>query len=1085
MLPSRLLPALALVLLFNFTLQAQSFRISSGALRQPISLSAGAAHFSICDLVPGQTYTAVLTGLPGGVVPEWHSTGAGRNRDAGGALRFRAVSACQTISCNLVGTFAPTQGHLSVWADRPTLPQSRNNAVGLEVSYASSPGNLIADALFGNSCNEVSNVTFNGQISAIGTFTNGQTNVGISEGIVLATGDVSILEGPNTQSNATGGYGIFSGQDPHLAAIAAGTQFDLNVIEFDVTPSASNLSFQFVFGSEEYCEYVGSSYNDVFGMFITGPGINGTQNLARLPATNIPVSTNTVNHISNIAYYVNNNNFEFACENLPPVAPNECQLDGWTKVLAANVTVIPCSTYHVKIAIADIGDGVWDSAVFLRAFSSISSNMVKASVVYPNNQNTAYEDCQTGQIRIRRTGNNTALPIPVSFTVSGTATPGIDYAPLISPVVIPAGQTEILLPVLPVADGLAEGNETILLDVFNACDCGQGQGLTFTIGELLPLTLDNPDINDCSSTTLLPQVNGGLSPYTYQWSDGSTQPELLAFHPAGVKVYTVTVTDQCGHLQTDAATVTLYTPPPANLLLPFCDGDSVEIFGQVFNDSASLLYEAPGVNGQCDTSINIQVFKVTVYPRQQNITLCPGQTVTLDGNTYTAPATVNLTQPGANGACDTVTTYVLQSANAVTRNEMRSFCQGTSVTINGVVYTDSGTVLDTFPGAGPDCDTLVTYTLLAIPPTTFSDTLTLCPGDVFSLGGQDYTAPATVTETRSGLNGQCDSVFTHILLLKTPAPSNVSFLCPSQITNNIDAGAALPVIIFNTPAASSDCPCPGMTIEQTGGLPSGTTFPMGITTNCFIAKDACGNTASCCFQVTVQEKPPCDVKTSGCIKWETISVKEDAEGRTTFRVRVTNNCANQLVSADFQLPKGLVAEMPLHNTVYTAPSGRDYLVTNPNFSPFYSIRFASMQTGISGGGSDIFEYTLQPQAEVTYILALVRLSPAVYYAAHINTFKCFTSQQSVDRSTPEYEVQLFPNPTDGLIFVETSGSESGTLPARVLDSKGALVLNTTLAAGAGPQPVQLPESVADGVYLLEVMLPDGKVEVLRFMLLRK
>ena len=75
------------------------------------------------------------------------------------------------------------------------------------------------------------------------------------------------------------------------------------------------------------------------------------------------------------------------------------------------------------------------------------------------------------------------------------------------------------------------------------------------------------------------------------------------------------------------------------------------------------------------------------------------------------------------------------------------------------------------------------------------------------------------------------------------------------------------------------------------------------------------------------------------------------------------------------------------------------------------------------------------------------------------------------------------NPTDGLIFAVIPGGDGETLPARVLDSKGALVLNTTLAAGAGPQPVQLPESVADGVYLLEVLLPDGKLEMLRFMVL--
>lgn len=56
---------------------------------------------------------------------------------------------------------------------------------------------------------------------------------------------------------------------------------------------------------------------------------------------------------------------------------------------------------------------------------------------------------------------------------SGTAYPGVDYEPLISPVVIPPGATDILLPVNVYTDALAEGTETIQLNVNNACACGQ------------------------------------------------------------------------------------------------------------------------------------------------------------------------------------------------------------------------------------------------------------------------------------------------------------------------------------------------------------------------------------------------------------------------------------------------------------------------------------------------------------------------------------------------------------------------------------------------------------------------------------
>lgn len=1055
--------------------------MTSGSIRQPVTLSVGTTQFTLCDLMPGQMYTATLNGLSQGVTPEWILKGKNPVSVTGSVLRFRANAICQDIYLNHPST-QPAQGYLSVWADRTPQPAKRNLSTGLNVVHATNPANTIANTLFGNTCNEVSNVTFIGNSASLGTFSSGQTNIGISEGILLCTGDISVLSGPNTKTNATGGFGAFSGQDIDLAAIAAGTQFDLTVIEFDVTPSETNMSFQFVFGSEEYCEYVNTNYNDVFGMFITGPGINGKQNLARLPATNIPVSTNSVNHLINANHYVNNNDFDFQCQNLPPFAPNECQLDGWTKVLATNVTVIPCSTYHVKIAISDIGDGAWDSAVFLRSFSTISTATVKATPVYPNNQSAAFEGCQTGQIRFARTGTNTTLPVPVTFTVSGTATPGIDYTPLVSPVVIPAGQMEIFIPVTILADQLPEGNETIVLNVAKSCDCDPN--LDFIIGELPAFTLASPDVASCGAATLQPQVSGGLPPYTYQWSTGSTKPQINAVFPAGVQEFTLTVADQCGHIQSDTISVTLFAPPPPTLAVQFCTGGSVEVFGQVYSDSKTFTYLKSGKNGQCDSIIDVSIVEVTEFTRQNDLILCPGQSVTLDGNDYFAPDTVSLTQIGANGACDTITSFVLKIAAGVTRNETRSFCEGSSVTIDGIVYTGSGTVFDTIAGIGTTCDTLVTYTLVATPPTKITDTHILCPGETFTIGGQDYFAPNSVTETLPGKNGQCDTVLTHLLTLKTSAPSSVSIVCPPNATSFVEIGSPLAPVVFNAPTFSSNCPCPGMTSDQTGGLPSGSVFPMGITTNCFTAKDACGNTASCCFQVTVKEKPACDVKTSGCIKWETISAKEDAEGRTTFKIRVTNTCANQLVSADFQLPKGLVAETPGQNDVYTAPSGREYLVTNPNFSPFYSIRFASLQTGIAGGASDIFQYTLQPQAKITYILSLVRLSPSVYYAAHLTTFNCSSSQQSADRSAPEHEVQLFPNPTDGMIFADIPVGDGETVPVRVLDSKGALVTHTTMTAGAGPQPIQLPESLTDGIYLLEVLLPDGKVEVLRFMVLR-
>lgn len=121
--------------------------------------------------------------------------------------------------------------------------------------------------------------------------------------------------------------------------------------------------FQFVFGSEEYPEYV-NQFNDVFGFFINGPGINGphsnnSKNIALIPGTNTPVSINNVNEGNNSEYFVVND-LDFI------------QYDGFTTVFTAESEVQPMQTYHIKLAIGDGVDHFYDSGVLLQASSFCS-----------------------------------------------------------------------------------------------------------------------------------------------------------------------------------------------------------------------------------------------------------------------------------------------------------------------------------------------------------------------------------------------------------------------------------------------------------------------------------------------------------------------------------------------------------------------------------------------------------------------------------------------------------------------------------------------------------------------------------------
>ena len=189
----------------------------------------------------------------------------------------------------------------------------------------------------------ISNVQYNGgsanvTIDQVGAFSAANSNIGINNGLVMATGDAQLVVGPNNNSGLTQGGGNFGQNDVDLDVIVSpnGTN-DACVIEFDFVPIGDTVKFNYVFGSEEYLEWVNSSFNDVFGFFLSGPGINGPYansavNIAVIPGSNTPVSINNVNDVSNASFYIDNGDGFSAPQNTDPTVT---QLDGITVVLQA------------------------------------------------------------------------------------------------------------------------------------------------------------------------------------------------------------------------------------------------------------------------------------------------------------------------------------------------------------------------------------------------------------------------------------------------------------------------------------------------------------------------------------------------------------------------------------------------------------------------------------------------------------------------------------------------------------------------------------------------------------------------------
>ena len=236
---------------------------------------------------------------------------------------------------------------------------------------------LVMD-FFDGSCIDVIAVEYTGQAKQKTFFEGSQSGLGVNAGIILTTGDAGIAVGPNNSADASAGYGTHFPADASpfsqfvQSAVGLGANFDWSLLHITFVPNTDSIGFKYVFASEEYCEFVGTQFNDVFGFLISGPGITGVQNIALLPNSLTPVAINEVNHLQNSAFYRNNiGDTSTVNQNLcgQPISTDPMhqwvQYDGTTTLLTASAIVVPGETYDVWIGISDIGDGIWDSGIFL------------------------------------------------------------------------------------------------------------------------------------------------------------------------------------------------------------------------------------------------------------------------------------------------------------------------------------------------------------------------------------------------------------------------------------------------------------------------------------------------------------------------------------------------------------------------------------------------------------------------------------------------------------------------------------------------------------------------------------------------
>ncbi|WP_165836319.1 choice-of-anchor L domain-containing protein [Taibaiella soli] len=734
----------------------------------------------------------------------------------------------------------------------------------------------------------ISNAVLTCPLTAEGRFGIVSSNLGLDSGIILTNGTAQTngtvigVNGASTLFASTSFSGTipYAPGDATLDSILPSGQStnDGCSLEFDFNPAGDTVKFDYVFGSDEYPGFACSSFNDVFGFFISGPGIVGRKNLALVPGTTIPVSINSINNVTNpnsyctsmgagspfTQYYVNN------------AAGTTITYGGFTTVLQAISAVTPCTTYHLKLAIADVGDAFYDSGVFLKA-GSLTSNAVNVKPIGGGGlaAPTPYcvRGCSPGQFLFTRPVAK-PTPLVIHYQIAGSAVNGVDYTTIPDSVVIPANGTVATRQIFGLPANPPTGPVIVKLLILSPYTCGTTgtapiiDSAYLTIYDSLQAHIVTPDTAICLYDTVhLQAIGDTLLSYNWTPSTGLSDPNIrnpLA-SPPSTTTYTLNASlagSGCAVVHR-SVTVTIKQPPivdagpdrvtclgtpvqfnvtttPANQTYtyswtPGTSLNSTSVPDPVFTPVASqvgtgLTYYivanpgAAGCNGYDTVSVRVLPNDFTLYT--PDTAICQGMTVNIqaDGD----PAFSYLWTP-ANGVSDTTVlmpsitpdsthTYSVTASYPSCPNITKSIT--IDVQPNPIVYVGPDRTIcqwDTLqlnPSVTPGWYTHYIYNWT---PGTHIDEPT--QKDIIFSGEQDTTLTLTVT-TPAGCKGSDDmNIVVHPGNFAAMTPADTA-ICPRDtVAMHATGGVAYswtPALGLNDAASADPVAYPTADIDYTG-----------------------------------------------------------------------------------------------------------------------------------------------------------------------------------------------------------------------------------------------------------------------------
>ena len=241
------------------------------------------------------------------------------------------------------------------------------SAQTITVDNSKTPTQLVQDLITAGSCVQPTNISINGYDFGGGEksfawFDSNGSGFPLDKGLLISTGKASSAVGPNT-SLLSEGPTSWPGDTDLERAINETNTINATVVEFDFVAVTNYVSFNYIFSSEQYLSNPGSNqcnYSDGFAFLLKENGSPSNQNLAVVPGTTIPVKVTTVRGSGTICPAANAQYFDaFNGSNHPT------NFNGQTKVMNAEADIIPGRSYHIKMVIADQGNNLYDSAIFI------------------------------------------------------------------------------------------------------------------------------------------------------------------------------------------------------------------------------------------------------------------------------------------------------------------------------------------------------------------------------------------------------------------------------------------------------------------------------------------------------------------------------------------------------------------------------------------------------------------------------------------------------------------------------------------------------------------------------------------------